>query len=175
MKSLKRHELIEPGDDDCGDAISGLGPDAVLRSCDASVEAIDRGDEHDLFVTMPATVQENTTNVYSAMAGTARLIYVNICRGEGRISQVAPQRGLTSGGDLGLATGCDIDAPMTQKGNSRYTEKLDLQARRFAPASLGRYSPQSARLWRFCLRANLLATGLTTSHHGQTSDQRNPS
>ena len=36
-RTQKRKKPIEPGTDDCGDDISGLGPDVILMSCDTII------------------------------------------------------------------------------------------------------------------------------------------
>eukprot|EP00973_Karenia_brevis_P043056 5961974-Karenia_brevis.AAC.1 len=43
-----------------------------------------------------------------------------ICGGEGRISRACFWRGLTSGGNLDLVTGCDLGDKMTQKAINLY-------------------------------------------------------
>ena len=121
----KKQKYTEPGNDDCGDDISGLGKDAVLLSCDMMCEDIEEEDDATMFLTIPSTLSDDVTNVYSAVAYLCygknnRVDLVELCGGEGRISQVAFSRGLISGGNFDLVTGCDLGDPETQKALTHY-------------------------------------------------------
>ena len=127
LKPKKKLKITEPGNDDCGDDISGLGPDAIMLSCDVMCEVIDSSDDEDLFVTVPITIQDPGTNIYSAVAYICygKYNYVDLlelCGGAGRISQVAFRRGLVSGGNLDLVTGCDLGDPTTQTAINHYLD-----------------------------------------------------
>jgi len=128
LKPKKKVKYTEPGNDDCGDDISGLGPDAVLLSLDVIGETIDSSDDdEDLFLSIPTTIRDSTTNVYSAISHLCYGKYnqvdlLELCGGAGRISQVAFRRGLTSGGNLDLTTGCDIGDPTIQKAILHYLD-----------------------------------------------------
>ena len=67
LKPKKRVTITEPGDDDCGDDLRGLGPDAILLSCDAMLEGIDSSDD-DMYETIPMTIIDSETNIYSAIS-----------------------------------------------------------------------------------------------------------
>ncbi len=72
-----------------------------------------------LFLTIPLSISDNVTNVYSAVAHLCYGKYnhvdlLELCGGAGRISQVAFRRGLLSGGNVDLLTGCDLGDPRTQ-------------------------------------------------------------
>ena len=121
----KKQKYTEPGNDDCGDDISGLGKDAVLLSCDMMCEDIEEEDDETMFLAIPSTLSDDVTNVYSAVTYLCygknnRVDLVELCGGEGRISQVAFSRGLISGGNFDLVTGCDLGDPETQKALIHY-------------------------------------------------------
>ena len=107
IKPKKRKKIVEPGNDDCGDDLSGLGSDITLLSCDVIPEDIHDDSEDsdaDLFITPPTPVTDNTTNIFSAVASLCYGRYnqvdlLELCGGAGRISQVAFRRGLLSGGN----------------------------------------------------------------------------
>ena len=122
LKPKKKPKVIEPGNDDCGDDISGLGKDVILLSCDLGTDP----DEDDaLFVTLPSQPQENSGSLPSLVAYLCygrnnRVDLLELCGGEGRISTVAFKRRLTSGGNLDLVTGCDLGDPKTQTAINHY-------------------------------------------------------
>ena len=128
LKPKKKHKVTEPGTDDCGDDISGLGPDVTLLSCDALFE--DLSDDDDLFVTVPTTIRGVRDSMGNTLSAVAYLCYgknnqvdlLELCGGAGRISQVAFRRGLTSGGNLDLVTGCDLGDPAVQKAINHYLD-----------------------------------------------------
>jgi hypothetical protein len=141
LKPKKKPQVIEAGNDDCGDDISGLGADVFLLGFDYMEEDIDSSDDDEqLFITIyrdegtvtqpiPHSINDHTTNVYSAVAslcyGTNGYVdLIELCGGpEGRISQVAFNRGLTSGGNLDIVTGCDLGDPNVQKALFHYLDK----------------------------------------------------
>lgn len=43
--TTKTHKYNDPGNDDCGDDICGLGPDIVLLSCEMLCEEVDDDEE----------------------------------------------------------------------------------------------------------------------------------
>jgi len=125
LKPPKKKFVTEPGTDDCGDDISGLGKDVVLLSSDVLFEDIESSEDEYGYEIVPLTIRESTTNVYSAIAHLCYGKYNNVdllelCGGAGRISQVAFRRGLRSGGNLDLVTGCDLGDPTTQKAINHY-------------------------------------------------------
>ena len=124
LKPKKRKTEIEFGNDDCGDDISGLGPDITLLGYDTYIEPIDSSDDEDMFYFIPMP-QDNTTNVFTAIAhlcyGRDRYVDIlELCGGKGKISNVAFRRGLSSGGNLDLVTGCDLGLPEVQKAVKHY-------------------------------------------------------
>ena len=70
LKPKKRNIHTEPGQDDCGDDISGLGPDVHILGYDYVPELFsDDEEEMDaLFIEVPYSIQDGTTNIYSAVA-----------------------------------------------------------------------------------------------------------
>ena len=153
LKPKKKKIYTEPGDDDCGNDLSGLGPDAVLYSCDVQLEAIDSSDEDDMFITIPLTIRESTTNVYSAVAhlcygNNNRVDLLELCGGEGRISTIAFRRGLLSGGNLDLTTGCDLGDPNTQKALNHYLDTCSVMVTVLQPncRSVGSFAPYNSMM-----------------------------
>ena len=132
LKPKKKKTYTEPGTDDCGDDISGLGKDAILLSLDVIGEVLDSSDsDGDLFITIPLSPPDSTTNIYSAVS---QLCYgkhntvdlLELCGGEGRISQVAFKRGLTSGGNIDLTTGCDLGLANVQRAINHYLNECNV-------------------------------------------------
>ena len=127
LKPKKRQKVIELGRDDCGDDISGLGKDIVLLTHDVIREDIDSSDDDFTFITIPLSIRDSHTNVYSAVA---HLCYgkhnavdlLELCGGAARISKVAFKRELVSGGNLDLVTECDLGDPRVQKAVNHYVE-----------------------------------------------------
>ena len=127
LKPVKKIKHTEPGNDDCGDDISGLGPDAVLLGYDAITELISSSDEEDLFIAIPRSIRDGQTGFNSAISHLCygrnnKVDLVELCGGAGRISQVAFRRGLVSGGNLDLVTGVDLGDPQVQKAFTHYLE-----------------------------------------------------
>ena len=129
LKPKKKHKVIEAGNDDCGDDISGLGKDAVLLSYDTICEQVESSDDEDLFMTIPMTVTdaEAVTNIYTAVAslcyGKHREVdMVEFCGGLGGITKIGFKRGLACGGNFDLVTGCDLGDPATQRALNHYID-----------------------------------------------------
>ena len=123
IKVKKKFKITEPGNDDCGDDIRGLGDDVILLTCDVAPENDDdTSDDEDniLFISIPRTTQDNTTNIFSAVSSLCygrhkHVDLIELCGGAGRISQVAFRRGLISGGNLDLFTVFDLRDPSAQR------------------------------------------------------------
>ena len=148
IKPKKKYKYTEPGNDDCGDDISGLGKDAVLMSCDMICEDIEEEDDASMFLAIPSTLHDDVTNVYSAVTYLCygknnRVDLVELCGGEGRISQVAFRRGLISGGNFDLVTGCDLGDPKTQKALIHYFNTCYVSVAILQPncRTVGSFSP----------------------------------
>ena len=128
LKPSKRHKDIEPGTDDCGEDISGLGKECILLSCDVLCEGVDSSDDDSrLHESIPMTIKDPMGNVESIIAYLCYGKYnevdlLELCGGDGRISQIAFRRGLTSGGNLDLTTGCDLGNPATQRALNHYLD-----------------------------------------------------
>ena len=130
LKPTKKLKTVEAGNDDCGDDLSGLGPDITLFGIDTYDSDISSDDEN-MFLQIPCTIADGTTNIYSAVA---ELCYghnqsvdlLELCGGEGRTSQVAFRRGLSSGGNVDLTTGCDLGDPQVQKAVKHYLETCNV-------------------------------------------------
>ena len=127
LKPKKRQKVTEPGNDDCGDNLSGLGKDIILLMQDVTQEDIESSDDEIVFIAIPMAIHDAHTNIYSAIAhlcygkhNTVDLL--ELCGGEARISQVSFKRGLASGGDLDLVTGCDLGDPAVQRAVDHYLE-----------------------------------------------------
>ena len=127
IKPKKRPKIVEEGNDDCGDDISGLGSDAVLLSRDMVLEIDSDDDNTELFQMIPHPLNDGTFtyNVFSAVASLCygksnKVDLVEFCGGAGRISQVAFRRNLESGGNLDLTTQCDLGDPTTQRAINHY-------------------------------------------------------
>ena len=123
LKPKTRPKEVEPGNDDCGDDLSGLGKDIVMLGCDYCQENLD--DDAEVHFQVPNFIPDGTANVFSAIASLCygrnnSVDLLELCGGEGRISQVAFSRGLKSGGNLDLVTGCDLGSPEAQKAIHHY-------------------------------------------------------
>mgnify|MGYP001420148067 CR=1 FL=1 len=91
LKPKKRQKVTEPGNDDCGDDISGLGKDITLLMQDVTQEEIESSDDEVVFIAIPVAIHDAHTNIYSAIAhlcygkhNTVDLL--ELCGGEARIS-----------------------------------------------------------------------------------------
>ena len=128
----KKKIYTEAGDDDCGEDITGLGSDAILLMHDVYPEDYESSDgDSDLFLSIPVTPTNRDTTVLSAVATLCwgdnnEADLLELCGGEGRISTVAFQRGLKSGGNLDLTTWCDLGDPTTQRAVMHYLDKCDV-------------------------------------------------
>ena len=130
LKPKKVQKPTEAGNDDCGDDISGLGKDAVLLMYDVTFEDIDSSSDEDLFIAVPQQVMRGNMHPTEIFSAVSQLCYgynsqvdmLELCGNEGRISQVAFRRGLTSGGNLDLVSGCDLGDPTTQKAINHYLD-----------------------------------------------------
>ena len=124
IKPKKRPKEIEPGKDDCGDDRRGLG-DVQIHMCDVYNEDIRSEDDEDLHMILSMTPSITEADIFSIIPALCygREAYVDIlefCGGQGRISKVAFKRGLTSGGNLDLTTGCDLGEPTVQYAINHY-------------------------------------------------------
>ena len=157
LKPQRRKKDVEAGNDDCGDDISGLGPDAVLLSSDIIPEQFDYDsdddDSEDMFLQVPISIADNTTDILTAVPylcyGRHNAVdLIELCGGQGRISQVAIRRGLLSGGNLDLVTGCNLDDPRTQKAIMHYLETCDVLVAILQPncRTTGRNSYYNAKM-----------------------------
>ena len=119
IKPNKRKKVVEEGNDDCGDDISGLGKDAVLLSRDIFIGDDDDSD-NEMFLTIPHVLSDGTCDdIFSALVSLCygkhnAVDLIELCGGSGRISQAAFRRKLESGGNLDLTTQCDLGDPATQ-------------------------------------------------------------
>ena len=133
-KPTKRKKTVEAGHDDCGDDISGLGSDVTLLTMDWGPEDVDESDDDDndeIFLTIPHAPSDGITNIYSAVSTLCygkhnKVDLLELCGGEGRISQVAFRRGLEPGGNLDLVTGCHLGDPATQRAINHYLDVCDV-------------------------------------------------
>ena len=112
LKPKKKRIYVEPGDDDCGEDLSGLGKDIQMFMLDVYCEDIDESDQDESFTPIPHG-QDQHEITYLTKHGS-RIDILELCGGTGRISEVAFRKGLTSGGNLDLTTGCDLGDAQTQ-------------------------------------------------------------
>ena len=135
IKPTKRKHVVEPGTDDCGDDLTGLGPDIALLSFDVAPEHLEDDDtdddDYDCFFSIPTTITDNHTSIESAISYLCygkynRVDLIELCGGQGRISTVAFRRGLESGENLDLVTGCDLGEPATQRAINHYLDTCDV-------------------------------------------------
>ena len=111
---------------DCGEDLRGLGPEVKTLACDIDVEDMSDDDEPVQYLSVPY-VRTNDHNIFSI---TSELCYgrnnrvdlIELCGGQGRISTVAFRRGLASGGNLDLVTGCDLGDPKVQEAVNHYLD-----------------------------------------------------
>ncbi len=126
-KPKKKKIYTEPGNDDCGDDLSSLGKDIIYLSYDIFDDNPDTDIESEelYHLNVPVSIPDGETNIWSAVATLCygkhnKVDLVELCGGAGRISTVAFRRGLISGGNLDLVTGCDLGDPATQKAINHY-------------------------------------------------------
>ena len=124
-KPKKKKIYTEAGNDDCGDDVSSLGKDIVMLSYDAYESDTDH--DENVHCDVPISIPSGETNIFSAVATLCygkhnKVDLVELCGGEARISKIAFRRGLISGGNLDLVTGCDLGDPATQKAINHYFE-----------------------------------------------------
>ncbi len=107
-----------------------------------------------MFLQIPTTVQDGTTNVFSAITSLCygkhnAVDLLELCGGEGRISQVAFKRGLESGGNLDLVTNCDLGDPATQKAINHYLDTCDVLVTVLQPncRTVGRLSYYNSKMY----------------------------
>ena len=79
---------------------------------------------------IPIQITDNTTSIFAAIPYLCygkhnKVDLIELCGGEGRISKVVIRRGLESGGNLDLVTGCDLGDPSTQRAVIHYLETCD--------------------------------------------------
>ena len=120
LKPKKKKVYVEPGDDDCGEDLSGLGKDIQMFMLDVYCEDLEESDQDDSFVPIPHG-QDHLEITYLTQHKTTVDI-LELCGGTGRISETAFRRGLTSGGNLDLTTGCDLGDPQTQRALMHYLD-----------------------------------------------------
>ena len=129
IKPNKKIKYIEPGNDDCGEDLSGLGSDIFALSCDVILENVDSSDDDDFHIAVPIQINDSETKFHSITTylcfGTCDAVDIlEICGGEeARISQVGFKRGLSSGGNIDLTTECDLNNPATRDAVLRYLTK----------------------------------------------------
>ena len=61
LKPKKKTKVIEHGDDDCGDDLSGLGKDITLYGLDTIPETIEDNNDEDCFITIPTNIRTKET------------------------------------------------------------------------------------------------------------------
>ena len=128
IKPKKKAIYTEPGNDDCGDNLSGLGKDIILLTHDILFEDCESDDDDDLFLAVPhLPIADDHANVFSAIS---QLCYgehnyvdiLTLCGGEDGTSQACFRRGLTSGGNLDLTTDVDLGDPQVQKAVNHFLD-----------------------------------------------------
>jgi len=153
LKPKRKLKVIEPGDDDCGDDLIGLGKDVILLSCDVTT---DPGEDEEVpFIPLMPQPRENVGSLPSVVAylyyGKNNCVDIlELCGGEGRISTVAFKRRLTSGGNLDLVTGYDLGDPKMQRTIYRYLRTCHVLVAILQPScrSTGRNSYYNALINR---------------------------
>ena len=147
LKPKKKVVYIEPGNDDCGNDISGLGPDAVLLSSDVSLADSDSSDDDDIFLTLPKTMNDSTANVFNVVASLCYGHYnsvdlLEVGGGRGILSKIAFQRGLSCGGNLDVTTGCNLRDPAQQEAVLHYITTCNV--------TIAILQPDNKDVVRFC-------------------------
>ncbi len=187
LKPKKRNIYTEPGQDDCGDDISGLGCGVHILGYDYVPELFSDDEEETdaLFADVPYSIQDGSTNIYSAVAQLCYGKYntvdlLELCGGAGRISQVAFTRGLSSGGNIDLTTGCDLSLPETQRAINHYLKECNVLVVVLQPncRTVGSFAPLNKVInpsaWRRHHQENIkYGISFLGKHAGQAHTTRN--
>ena len=86
IKPKKRPKVVEPGSDDCGEDLSGLGRDVAAYGADMFPENVSESSDEELFVAIPWSPAQQDTDVFSAVASLCdskhnQVDLVEICGG----------------------------------------------------------------------------------------------
>eukprot|EP00959_Pyramimonas_sp_CCMP1952_P098475 2058797-Pyramimonas_sp.AAC.1 len=124
IKPRKIKKTIEAGDDDCGDDLKGLETVTSTTYIDSTDDDLDN-DSDDAFVSIPSTLPATESNVFSIIPtlcyGRRKCVdMLELCGGEGHISELAFRRGYTSGGNLDLRCNVDLGNETVQKAILHY-------------------------------------------------------
>ena len=81
---------------------------------DADSAESDSDSHDDIFVQIPETIPDGTGEIFSAISSLCygqhnSVDLLELCGGTAGISKAAFRRGLSSGGNIGLTTGCNLD------------------------------------------------------------------
>ena len=112
-KPKKRIQTIEPGCDDCGDDLRGLGKDIVLLSSDAINEDPNCDNDEDIFL----------MNLPLCYGYDNKADIIEIGETNGKLSQAMLISGLTSGGYVSQS---DLGNPTIQESVMHYIETCDV-------------------------------------------------